>query len=366
MAYYLQLDRYINDSLTANDIVTFEHETSRSMTDLADYETDPYAPPVLEDDFYIHEIGPLSGAVDLLKRGQYLIYYKLVPINNTPTTSETYLLQKLENDPILGEVWKPISSVNTQLFATASSGIHFIDYNALTPLTIALWQNSPLDLTLTNHLDVSELRLKGSLLIYGLSENDGDLSRIIEKIEDLENNCKTLDLDALECWLKEMMHQDKWQDERIYQLQLETKEFELEYDFLQNPSTLKEFQLRTPMDGIYINCMRSGHIYHFTVGRTTRQDAFNFKPGQAGTVILPSSDVVFQDAYGINYQPFSYLSATNPQKSWLIVKDNDGTRRFFNLFASNRGLYVQFNNNGWSISGNTIEFTMTLIMLPPS
>ena len=366
MAYYLQKERYTNAALEIKNIIGFEHETAISYTDLADYEADPQAPPILDPDFYYHEGGTWAGAVDILKRGQYLIYWQMAPISDCPLTGEVFQLQQLAYDPIQGEHWIPLAGQSTHLFSAAATGFYLLDNSSNSAVTVALWQNDSVPHLLSNLRSNSRQQLKGRLFIYGLSENDGDLTRLIDKIRDLQDNCKDLDLDALECLLRDLIRNDRWQDERIYNLQLELKDFEHEYYFFQQPSCLREFELVGPMAGIYVNCMRNGHIYHFTTGRKTGTNHFDFKPGQApGTTILPSANFVYQDEHGNDFQPFSYLGSTILQTGWLLLKDDNGTRRFSNIHASNRGLTIFFRNNGWTYTGDSLEFTMHIIMAPP-
>ena len=363
MAYYLQRERYINAPMAKDSICFFEVETAHSQSEIPPFDAEP--------DFFYHESGEWAGAVDILRRGHFLIWWQMSPLVDQPLASETFQLKKLVYDSISGWSWQDLSSQSTHLYPTNAMGFAIVDHALTEPLTVALWQVGSVPVTLFHLKDTGMVPLKARIMFYGLSEDDGDFSRIWERLEELEANCCQFDLGDLQERILALEAGNDQQDERILNLQDDFDDFELEFEYLAEPSEIYLFDCDYPLTGLSVYCIRNGNVYHFHGGKTgLARDRFNIKTYNASNPLTKPYLLTRNQFPALNasenlFYPFDYYNHPNPQVGWLWIKDDVGGYILDFLYADQTGIYIKHENSKVNIeTGGLLEFTMHIVLSP--
>ena len=295
MAHYLQRERYLNKTVVSGGIVDFDLLVNESMT------IDESELAVKEPDFKYHSTGNYVGAIDILRKGDYLILWGVDKITERPVSTGFMQLKQWIESPI-DPGWKPMASVSTTLKAKNAVGFAILSKPRDEITTIALFNESEENITLSNYDDNSKsLSQKARIVILGLSEYDGDFSRLLELIE-LDECC--YDLNELIDSINKITLREEDQYEMIEDLQVKFIELSNDYQFLNAAPTTERWPLVNPFNGWYLCCKRVGYI-HFLWMEGSSSSPIQIRPNtDLGYCVLQAVDMVMTNEYGNKYYPF--------------------------------------------------------------
>jgi len=349
MAHFLQRERYLDEEIPAGGIVGFDLEITQSMTDDPD---DPLIPA--SADFYYHVDSPSAGAIDVLRRGDYLVMWGLDQISDRPLTTEFFQLRQWVDSPI-NPRWETMGGTSTHLKAAATVGFAILSKPTDGATTVALFNDSGADIHLNSFGDGASLRQKARIVFFGLSEDDGDFGRVMELIE-LDACCYPLD--ELADRIRKITLREEDQYQRIEDLQVKYFELTNEYQFLSSPPVIQRWALANqPLQllGFYLCCKRVGYM-HFLWIEGTRTSDFSINPSEEnGYRVLTATEMWMFDENGAVYYPFRdhfpYESAVYGL-CWLISSTGVPTEYQFRLERSN-GIGAADTNGGFWIRGTS-------------
>ena len=301
MAHYLQRERYLDDVIPVGGIVGFDLEVTVSMTE--DLEADPPIPA--EADFRYHTEGAFVGAIDVLRRGDYLIMWGLDQLSDRPLTTDFFQLRQWIDSPISSR-WETMGGTSTHLKAAATVGFAILNKTSDDPTTVAIFNDSGEDIHLNSFGDGKVLRQKARIVFFGLSEADGDFTGILELIE-LDACC--YDLDELADRIRKITLREVDQYNRIEELQVKHMELSNEYQFLSKPPVLarwafKNISSKLPLLGMFLCCKRVGYVHYLWIEGSSSA-RFDINPSDSnGYQVLPAKDMWMYDENGQLYRPF--------------------------------------------------------------
>ena len=299
MARYLQRERYLDEKIPAGGIVGFDLEITGSQTSDPD---DPLKPA--EDDFFYHTVGALAGAIDVLRRGDYLVMWGLEQVSERPLTMEFFHLRQWIDSPV-NPRWETMGGVSTHLKAAATVGFAILSKPTDGATTVALFNESGDELHLNSFGERDSLRQKARIVFFGLSEEDGDFGRIMELIE-LDACCYPID--ELADRIKKIALREVDQNEKMEDLQVKYVELSNEYQFLSSPPVIARWALdyRTTVDltGFYLCCKRVGYMYYLWM-EGNRTTTFRVQPNvAAGFRVFTAGEMWMYDENGQVSYPF--------------------------------------------------------------
>lgn len=299
MAHYLQRERYLDIEIPNGGIVNFDLLITESSS-IDDSELEPVTLP----DFYHHIDGEFMGAIDILKRGDYLIMWGLDQQTDRPLTTEFVQLRQWVESPISPR-WESIGGVSTHLKATATVGFAILNKTDDNVTTVALFNESGESIHLNNFGDSDGvLCQKARIIFFGLSEDDGDFSRIMELIE-LEACCYPID--ELMDRIRKLTLREEDQYHRIEDLQVKFLELSNDYQFLSSPPVLVRwpFTISSPdVRGMHLCCKRVGYMYYLWVEGESN-NGFTLNPSiQEGYRVMPAVDMKMPNEKGETSTPF--------------------------------------------------------------
>ena len=375
MAYYLQVERYLSDFLLPASIITFDLEKAHSSSEVNGGNI---------PDFHYHDSGQWQGSIDILNRGQYLIQWQLTSITNQPLDGEIFQLRVLTNHPLQGWIWEPLAGISTHLYPNGARGYVILDHESSETLTIALWQTSTMEIHLIDLQDGESQLVKGRMLIYGLSSEDGDFSAIEERLALLRQCCE-LDLYELEKRVKCLIRENRFQDESLSDLEMGLQDFELEFDYFSKPSEIYQFTSSAAsmaderlssfvtrdvsyFDGMKTYCIRDGYIYHFYSGDKVATQKKLGSPAPVKNYLVGNSQFTAYDENGNPFNPFNNFKGSTMIAGWAFHLNGRTGVNYPNIvgvnaiYADKSGLFVMRWENSYDV-GN-LDFSFHLILAP--
>jgi len=357
MAHFLQRERYLDEEIPVDGIVGFDLEITQSLTEV-DGET--------QTDFTHHT----TGAIDVLRRGDYLIMWGLDQISDRPLATDFFQLRRWVESPISSH-WENMGGSSTQLKAASAGGVAILSKTTDEPTTVALFNVSGSSIHLNSFCDEELSNKKARIVFFGLSEADGDFSRIMELIE-LDACCYPLD--ELADRIRKITLREEDQYHRIEDLQVKHTELSNEYQFLSQPPDLQRWGLPNApltLQGMYLYCKRVGYMYYLWI--EGQNSGFSISPSQLnGYRVLPAVSMWMINADGIVHYPFrDQFPYTTPVHGVCWIYDSKGipSEHQFRLEPPNPSGSSDTNGGLWfrssrQTSGLSIRMSTAISLAP--
>jgi len=305
MAHYMQREIYLSQTIPSGQIVPFDYVVSESLS-TEEINGDDYSTP----DFNYHYDGNYYGAVDILRKGDYLILWQIEQLSERPIERDFFSL-KLWIDSTINPRWEMLGTKSSHLKATNHYGLAIFSKENDEVSTIALFNDSGEQVNINKQSDPDSLRQLGRLVIFGLSEDDGDFSNLLELIE-LDSCCT--DIYELLDKLKKITLRQEHQYTKIEELQVKYVELSNDYQFLSAPPTMARWPLGASSGniaidgltmplGLFLCCKRVGYVHSLWIEGSS---SFTLSPSRQypGYHLLRSDKMPMLNEYGETYYPF--------------------------------------------------------------
>lgn len=364
MAHFVQLERYEQGTFEPGELISFEIETPGPSFGAS------------ETGFVYHTEGYLKGAVDVLAPGDYMIFWAVGMLGEHPGSGEFFQL-RLWVDDTFNPHWEPLAGSSTALKATASMGFAILQKTGTLPATIGLFNISGEQLHLNSPCGEAGSCQTARMLYYGLSEDDGDFTKILNDLE-WEDCC--YDMEELADRILRLTLRETDQYEKIEDLQIKYIELSNEFTYLSQAPQTYTFTITN--NAAYQNnpayIYDPSNIFLGTVICLTRVGYLHYfwAEGICTSLQIPSSNrwllsnsaaLKIPDENGDLYSPLSRYPLPQPTQGLVWILNGVSVVGYRNISLDAAGIEVISRSSTGNLGNNhSIRFSLMVAVEPPS